>query len=190
MRLIVLTAAVLAIAAAFGFGTAYLAVRAEPPVGHERIGVWEAWPSLGSRDIDPYGRASVARSGALPLAVGEGLVFLARSDDVGAVLVGSCRYSIGDEWPSARGWTLTVTDMDGRPVADPLGETGATSATVLRDASGRAAITVSHAPSAGNWLRAPEGPFRLVLRLYDSPLSTSSAIEARQLPAIRRLGCP
>ena len=50
---------------------------------------------------------------------------------------------------------------------------------------------LSRDPLPGNWLRMPEnGPFRLVLRLYDTPVAAgTAALDPRTLPAIERLDC-
>ena len=79
------------------------------------------WPRAGSRDADPYTRAVNARTGGIPLGVGEGLVLRAAADDAGRALDARCAYRIGTTAPQARYWTLALYDETGRPVETPLG---------------------------------------------------------------------
>jgi hypothetical protein len=186
-----MTFIVLAVAIPVGFGSALWALKGEPPVGAVRIGPWKSWPGMGSQPIDPYARAIVARSGALPLGSGEGHVFVADRDDSGAALVAGCTYSVSGDSPAARMWTLTLTDLGGVPITDEQGITHLTGAEVLRGADGRPTVTLSRAPVPGNWLRMPaDGPVRLTLRLYDSPVSISSrTLEVKSLPSIQKVEC-
>jgi hypothetical protein len=181
----------LALALLVGFGTAYWALQGEYPVGSVRVGPWLTWPKIGSREADPYARAVVARSGDLPLGIGEGLAFLASGDSAGRPLTGSCAYRVGSVTPQARYWTLTIYDADSRPARSELGRSGMTSAEVLRADDGGFAVALSRTVRPGNWLQLPEsGPFTLVLRLYDTPVAAgSAALDARVLPAIERLEC-
>lgn len=192
VRSLVLSVAAFVIAAATGLGSAYLAVRDMPPVGGIAVGPWMTWPSFGTRDIDPYARAVVARTGALPLGLGEGLTFMARTDDAQAPLEARCTYRLAGAVPPARAWTLTVYDEDGRLQPNAAERNALTSGALLRDGAGEAAITLSREAAPGNWLPLPaDGRFTLVLRLYDTPVSAAStALEARLLPSITRGDCP
>ncbi|MND05799.1 hypothetical protein D3C83_268030 [compost metagenome] len=61
----------------------------------------------------------------------------------------------------------------------------------MRDADGDFRIVVGAAVASGNWLPiAPVGRFQLVLRLYDTPLTTGSQIADLVMPAIRKESCP
>ena len=77
------------------------------------IGAWKAWPKTGTADIDPYARAAVARSGELPIGSGDGVAFLARSDEKGRPLDGRCDIAVSGITPAARFWTLTLYDTQG-----------------------------------------------------------------------------
>ena len=57
----------LLIAAAIGLGATWLTLTRGVAFGSLRIGAWTAWPKSGSVDIDPYARATIARSGELPI---------------------------------------------------------------------------------------------------------------------------
>jgi hypothetical protein len=154
------------------------------------IGPWRAWPQIGGQEADRYAKASVARSGELPLAAGEGIAFVASADSQGSTLSGRCRYRIAPIAPPARWWTLTLYDGARRLVANPAERYAFTSAEVVRSSEGEAEIVAAPAASPGNWLPSPAGPFQLVLRLYDSPISTGLAAEETvTLPAITAEAC-
>jgi hypothetical protein len=71
------------------------------------IGAWTAWPKNGTAGIDPYARAMVARTGELPVGVGDGIAFYARTDDAGQPLDGRCDVLLSGITPQARFWTRT-----------------------------------------------------------------------------------
>ena len=157
-----------------------------------QIGPWRVSPRAGTPDADPYTRASLERSGEIPLALGEGLQFIARVDDSGGPLDSACAYQIGARTPPARYWTLSVTDRDGFPVANAAQRYGFRSSEILRAANGGFHIAVAASAQPGNWLPSAGGRnFALVLRLYDSPVSaTAGGIERSALPTIVREACP
>ncbi len=178
----------LALSLAVGLGTAYWAVSGDYPLGGHRIGAWTVWPRVGSREVDPYARAVMARTGAIPLGVGEGLALVATIDDLGRPLDARCAYRIGSVVPPARYWTLALYDGL-NPSADR--RRGFTSAEILREADGGFFITIGPEARSGNWIPTAEaGPVRLVLRLYDTPVAASSAaLDRNALPAIEQLEC-
>ena len=85
------------------------------------IGAWTVSEKAGAPDADPYTRANLERSGEIPLAAGEGLQFIARTDDSGAALDPRCAYLVGHTTPPARYWTLSLIDRQGFPVENPAG---------------------------------------------------------------------
>ncbi len=182
---------VLALAAVTGLGTASHALRGQPPLGQVQIGAWTVWPRIGSRDIDPYARAVLARGAHLPLGLGEGLTLVAYKDQTGKSLNAACSYAISGFVPTARGWTLTVSDSNGQALPEARQRTGFSDAEVTRRENGELAIGLSREALAGDWLPLPKSSsFTLVLRLYDTPVSgTASELSAGQLPRIERLSC-
>lgn len=192
----------LVLGAVLGLASANWATRGRPPFGGVTLNAWTAWPKIGSRDADPYVRAIHARTGEIPLALGEGLLLTALTDDAGQRLDPSCRYRIAGATPPARAWTLTVersrhpkpADAQAtRPPAGPPPRTGFTSTEVLRDRDGRFSVIVSPTVQPGNWLPMPEGngSIRLVLRLYDTPVAASTGVLEREgVPSITREDCP
>ncbi len=183
----------LAAAAALGLGlwaTAALLANGGP-FETLRLGAWEVAANAGAADADPYARAALARSGEIPLALGEGLQMVARVDDAGRALNARCVYRIGPRTPPARYWTLELVDRKGFAIENPAGRYVFRSSEILREGDGSFSIWVSAAVHAGNWL--PIGAparFALVLRLYDSPLSAASgAIQKTSAPAVVRESC-
>ncbi len=161
------------------------------PFDGVRAGAWRVATKAGAIDADPYTRASLARGGEVPLALGEGLRLVARVDDSGQPLRAWCVYRIGPRAPAARYWTLGVVDADGFPVENPAQRYVLRSSEILRDPDGGFSIWVSAAAHAGNWLPvgAPGG-FSLVLRLYDSPLGAASGgIDKDAAPLVARESC-
>lgn len=185
-----LVAYALTLALVLGLGSAYWAISAGYSFGRLQVGPWTVSRS-GAGEADPYGRAVMARTGDIPLAVGEGLLLTAAADGDGRLLDARCRYRIGGITPQARLWTLTIYDRDDRPVVTNLMRSGLTSAEVLRESDGRFFVNLSRDAQPGNWLQMPEtGRVSLALRLYDTSAATGSmALEARALPAVERLDC-
>ena len=180
------------IAAAIGLGLTWLALSRETAFGAVTIGTWKAWPRTGTLDIDPYARAAVARSGELPIASGDGVAFFARTDDEGRALDGRCDVMLEGVTPTARFWTITLYDPDGRLMANAANRYGFTSQEIVRRGDGSFAIAAAARARAGNWLpTAGAERYVLVLRLYDSPVGVASRT-AREvpMPTIATRGCP
>lgn len=189
---LVLMAWAAALGAGLGLGSAWLTVEGDYPFGQRRAQAWVAWPTVGAPDSDPYARAILARSGDVPLALGEGIAFHALADELGRPLDGACDYAISGETPVARYWTLALYDTaTGRPVETPQRRPGLTSAEALRDEEGGVSIALSPTPKPGNWLQTPgTGRFEAVLRLYDSPVSGAIGwLDEGAMPRVVRTGC-
>ncbi|MEZ2405194.1 DUF1214 domain-containing protein [Bosea sp. RCC_152_1] len=184
-------ATILGLGAGLGLVSAHWAVAGRPVVGKVEVGSWMAWPGSGSRDVDPYMRAYLARGVHLPIGAGEGLELIAERSDDGAPLEGRCRYRISGTIPTSRGWTLGVTDGAGRPFHLPLGRVSFTDSEIVRGEDGGLSITAAAAAQAGNWLPLPAGGrFQLRLRLYDTPVSSQTGeTRAANLPRITRIDC-
>ena len=192
MRLLLGSLFALAVAAAVGLGTTWLVLTRGTAFGAVPIGAWTAWPKIGTRDIDPYARATLARTGELPVGSGDGVAFLARTDDGGRPLDGRCDVRIVGTTPQARFWTLTLYDPQGRLIGNSIDRGGFTSQEVVRRADGSFEIAVAPRTRAGNWLPTNGvDSYVLVLRLYDSPVgvATRAAREA-PMPAVTVQSCP
>jgi hypothetical protein len=156
-----------------------------------KIGAWRVSQRAGTPEADPYTRANMERSGEIPLALGEGLQFIADADDQGMALNSACAYRVGARTPPARYWTLSLVDRNGFPIENSAGRYGFRSSEILRSANGDFRIAVAAAAQPGNWLPiGSPGVFHLVLRLYDSPVSaTAGGIDKSALPAIAKETC-
>lgn len=191
LRLIIDLFIALIVATVLGFSTAWLAVERTPLFGAVRAGGWTAWPQAGGPDADPYSLARLARTGEVPLGAGEGLAFTAETDSDGDPLTGSCIYEVAGQTPPARLWTLTAYDHGGRLIDNPARRTGFHSRQILRREDGSFAIAVAAEVQPGNWLPvAPTERFELVLRLYDTPLTSGARPPDLTMPVIRRTDCP
>jgi hypothetical protein len=172
----------LLIAAAVGLGATYFALDRGAAFGALRIGSWTAFPKTGTTDADPYARATIARTGQLPVALGDGIAFVAKTDDKGRPLDGRCQVVLAGITPAARFWTLTLYGPDGELVPNATDRHGFTSEEVVRRSDGSFAITVDPRAAPGNWL--PTGGiehYQLVLRFYDTPVGVATKA-GRELP--------
>lgn len=182
---------VLAVGLLGGVAISLYALSRPSPFDTVRLGAWALAAHAGSMDADPYTRATLARTGEIPLALGEGLQWVARADDEGRKLDARCDYEVGPRTPAARYWTMSVVDPGGFPIANPAGRAGFRSSEVIREGDGDFLIRVSAEAQPGNWLPvgAP-GPFALVLRLYDAPLgATPGAMDPGAAPRVKRTRC-
>ena len=182
----------LLVAAAFGLGATWLALTRGTAFGAVHIGAWTAWPRTGSADIDPYARAGIARTGELPVGLGDGVAFVARHDDTGRMFDGRCEVVLRGTTPAARFWTLTLYDPEGRLVANSANRYGFTSQEIVRAADGGFEIVAAPRARPGNWL--PTGGverYVLALRLYDTPvgLATRSGPDT-PMPTVTQKACP
>lgn len=192
MRLIFTTILVLVIAAVVGLGLTWATATRGTDIGTLTIGSWTARPKIGTTEINPYSRASIARSGELPVGTGDGIAFTANADDNKKPLDGRCDIVVSGVTPAARFWTLTLYDTKGRLVANALQRYGFTSEEVVRNADGSFAIHMAARARAGNWL--PTGGvnrYQLMLRLYDTPVGVATRTQRdAPMPAIMTAGCP
>ena len=190
MRFLIDLAIAVVIAVAVGVSSAWFAVERGRFFGAINVGGWTAWPQEGSIDADPYSLAMLARTGEVPLGAGEGLSFTADRDAVGSPLSGRCTYAVIGETPPARMWTLTAYDSTGRLMVNVARRPGFHSREIVRAADGKFQISVASSVAPGNWLPiAPVERFGLVLRLYDTPLTTGSQIADLAMPTIHPVSC-
>lgn len=192
MRLLFGTLFALAVAAAVGLGATYFALTRGAAFGALTIGAWTAWPKTGTSDADPYARATIARTGQLPIALGDGVSFTAHSDDSGKLLDGRCDVMLSGVTPAARFWTLTLYSPSGEQVASSVNRAGFTSQEIVRHADGSFDIVVAPRANPGNWL--PTGGverYSLVLRLYDTAVGVATkAGREVPMPAVTTRNCP
>lgn len=187
MRLLIGTLFALLVAAAIGLGSTWFALTRNVSFGAIKIGSWTAYPKSGSAEIDPYARASIARSGELPMGLGDGVSFIAKSDDAGRPLDGRCDVLISGTTPQARFFTLTLYGLDGRLIANSMNRHGFTSQELVRKADGRFDVVVAPRARPGNWL--PTGGverYLLIMRFYDTPVGIATRAEREApMPALQ-----
>ena len=192
MRLIFITLLALVLATVVGLGSTYLTATRGTDLGTLTIGAWTARPKSGTADVDPYSRASIARSGELPIGTGDGIAFSATSDDKRKPLDGRCDVVVSGVTPAARFWTLALYDTKGRLVANALQRYGFTSQEIVRSADGGFEIRVASRARSGNWL--PTGGierYALMLRLYDTPVGVATRTKRdAPMPQIATVACP
>jgi hypothetical protein len=192
VRLVFVTLLALMLATVVGLGMTWMTATRGTDLGTLTIGAWTARPKTGTADVDPYSRASIARSGELPVGTGDGVAFSATTDDRKRPLDGRCDVVVSGVTPAARFWTLTLYDQKGRLVANSLQRYGFTSQEIIRGADGAFEIRVASRSRAGNWL--PTGGierYALMLRLYDTPVGVATrAPRDAPMPSIATVGCP
>ena len=179
------------LAAAIGLGATWFTLTRGVAFGALTIGSWTAWPKDGSQDIDPYAHAGIVRIGELPIGMGDGIAFYARTDDAGHALDGRCTFALSGMTPPARYWTVTLYDSQGALVANAIHRYGFTSEEIVRNADGHFTIMVAPLARPGNWL--PTGGierFVLVWRLYDTPIGVATpTMEDGPMPTVERKAC-
>ena len=134
MRLILITLLALLVATVVGLGATWMTATRGTDLGTLTIGAWTARPKTGTADIDPYSRATITRNGELPIGTGDGVAFVARTDDRKKLLDGRCDVVVSGVTPAARFWTLALYDSKGRLVANALQRYGFTSQELVRGA--------------------------------------------------------
>jgi len=191
MRLLIGVLFAFLVAAVFGLGLTQFALTRGTTSGAITIGAWTAWPKTGTADIDPYARATIARTGELPIGSGDGVAFFASTDEKGRALDGRCTVTVSGTTPAARFWTLTLYDREGRLVANSAERYGFTSQEIARRADGSFEIVLSARARPGNWL--PTGGidrYLIVMRLYDTPVGVASrTAKDAPMPAVQETGC-
>jgi hypothetical protein len=181
------------VAAAIGLGSTWYALTQNLAFGALTLGAWTAYPLAGTAGIDPYARAVIARTGELPVGLGDGIAFTAALDEEGRPLDGRCDVRLAGNTPPARYFTVTLYTPSGALVDNSLDRHGFTSQELIRAASGEFEITVSPRARPGNWL--PTGGIEryvLVMRFYDTSLGVATrAGREAPMPSMHRLGtCP
>lgn len=191
MRLATNLAIILLIGLVLGGLTARFALQRTFGIGAINSGVWSAWPFVGGSQVDPYTAARSTVDGVIPLGAAEGLAFETLTDEQGRALNRECGYIIYGNTPAARFWTLTAYDLAGQVVRNANGEPAAIySGNVIRNTNSEFSITVGDAPSSGNWINLTgDGGFKFVLRLYDTPITSSAGLSNPEMPRLQLLEC-
>jgi len=191
-RLPVSIALVLLLAFGGATASAVYMLRASTGFGSVSVGPWTAWPRVQAVNADPYAKARRAREGVLPLGNAEGVVFIADRDSEGGRLSTRCDYRLIGRTPPARFWTLHATDEGNESLGvDARFPAAYHSQHVLKNRSGGFDIAVGARPKPGNWLAvgSEAEPLKLVLTLFDTPVTGGSHLVALEMHDIVRTGC-
>jgi len=170
------------LAAVVGLGLTWFALSKGLELDALQIGAWSAQPKSGTIEADPYARAEFERGGWLPIGLGDGVAFTARTDDDGRLLDGRCNVTVSGVTPQARYFTVSLYTYDGKLLANPLNRNSFTSQELLRNSDGSFRIAVGPRARPGNWLpTSAVERYLLVLRLYDTPVGIATRTE-REAP--------
>lgn len=181
----------LAIALIGGFGSAYMTVANDSALPEIKVATWTGHVAATSRTANPYTKAILSRSAAVPLSATEAISFATKTDADGNPLRGGCTYRLMGQELAARWWTLTVTGIDGQLVNNSAQRQTMNNMEILRAADGAFQITLAPQAHAGNWLPSPaSGRIRLLLNLYDTALFTDGSLAELILPRIQEVDCP
>ena len=182
MRLLLGTIYCLSLAALIGLGLTWFALSHGIALDALKIGAWTAQPKAGTADVDPYARAEFERGGWLPTGLGDGVAFIAKTDDKGRLLDGRCDVVVSGITPQARYFTLSLYDTAGKMLVNSVGRNGFTSQELLRNSDGGFFVAVGPRARPGNWLpTSAVERYLLVLRLYDTPIGIATRTE-REAP--------
>ena len=189
MRFVFYLLMMIAVALGTGFGLSYYALTDGRLFGVAQVGPWRAWPDVGANAPNPYTRGHLARTAAFELGQAEGLQFTATSDSDGQPLSRNCSYRVQGKTPLATFWTLVALDDAGVNIAAPDVAPAMHSANIVRTNEGDIQINIGTRLLAGNWLElAGEGPFKLVLSLYDTAVFSGFSSD-ESMPVILRGEC-
>ena len=191
MRTLIIIIAVALLGLSIGGASAWYSIQRNHGIGAINIGPWTAFPFAGADEIDPYTVAKAVADGTVPLGAAEGLAFETITDSSGETLELSCDYRLEGSTPPSRLWTLVGYNREGKLVRAAKGGRNALySGGIVRFPDGSLLISVSSRPQPGNWLALDgEGSFRLVLRLYDTPVTGNSDLSAPSMPTITKTDC-
>ncbi len=191
MRIIINAAIVLFIGLLLGGISANFALQRTHGIGAVNTGPWSAWPFVGGAQVDPYTSAKATSDGTIPLGAAEGLAFEAINDQDGKRLSKECNYEVAGQTSSARLWTLSAYDDAGNLVVNDAAQKSALySGNLVRYPDSSFVIKISSTPRSGNWMITKgSGDFKLILRLYDTPITSNSGVIDPQMPRIKLIGC-
>ena len=193
LKFVLLTFVTLAIAIGGGAASVWYALAASRDFGAIDVGSWTATPDFGTPQANPYSRASFARESGLSLGQAEGISFDSKHDSSGAKgLSANCNYVIEGPVPAYPFLDHLCNRRLGKAIA-PCCADGPCPAIARLAQPPRLACRISRSgqtrpPATG--LAVPRGgSMRLVLTLFDTPVSGETDILDIELPTITRSGC-
>lgn len=191
MRTFINIGTVLLLGLLLGGLSASFALQRTHGIGAVNTGPWSAWPFVGGAEVDPYTSAKATADGTIPLGAAEGLAFEAINDQNGQTLKRQCNYEIAGTTSSSRLWTLSAYDTTGMLILkDNVRVSAIYSGDLVRFPDGSFRLVMSRSPTAGNWLPlSGTGRFKMILRLYDTPITSNSGVIDPEMPAVNLVDC-
>lgn len=162
------------IGATFAFLTAILVMNAVGRRITSTANGWSSIPVAGRPGNGVLVRAASAKALPVVNVFEEAAYWTTRKDAAGATLNGTNHYVLtfpaGQLPPNQAFWSLTITDVVGYMVTNPIGRSSFDDRSKLAtNDDGSTEIYVQHdSPTdhEDNWLPAPSGAFKLMLRAY------------------------
>lgn len=162
------------IGATLAFLTANLVMRAVLRMITTTVNGWNAIPQCGRPGNGILVRAACAKSLPVVNVFEEAAYWTATADGSGQKLSGRHQYLLkfpaGQLPPNDAFWSLTLTDVVGYMVDNPLHRSSIDDRSDLaRNVDGSIEIHLQHKTPIGreqNWLPTPPGSFKLMLRAY------------------------
>ncbi len=191
MRFFINTAIIILIGLIVGGASAYYTLQRSHGIGAVNAGSWSAWPFVGGSQVDPYTVAKATTDGTIHLGAAEGLAFEANSDQKGEPLRRECKYEISGNTSTTKLWTLAAYDTAGELILNDTQMVSALySGDIIRYPDSSFILKMGNRPQSGNWLPLNgKGELKLILRLYDTPITSNSGVIDPQMPRIKLLGC-
>ncbi|MBT8160565.1 MULTISPECIES: DUF1214 domain-containing protein [Arthrobacter] len=181
------------IGATFAFLTAVLVMNAVIKTVTTTVNGWSAIRACGRPENGVLVRAACAKALPAVNVFEEAAYWTATKDGSGQGLSGNqeyvLRFPAGQLPPNDAFWSLTVTDMVGYMVDNPINRSSIDDGSELvENSDGSIDIYLQRAAPSGreqNWLPTPAGKFKLMLRAYLP--GTEILNEKYQVPPIMRI---
>jgi hypothetical protein len=162
------------IGATLAFLTAILIMNAAARAITTTVNSWSSIRRCGRPGNGILVRAACAKALPVVNVFEEAAYWTTSRDGAGRTLVGGheyvLRFPAGQLPPTDAFWSLTVTDVVGYMVRNPMGRSSFDDRSDLaKNADGTIDIYLQHAAPTGreqNWLPTPAGKFKLMLRAY------------------------
>ena len=162
------------IGATLAFLTAILIMNAAARAITTTVNGWSSIRKCGQPGNGILVRAACAKALPVVNVFEEAAYWTTTSDGAGRTLVGGNEYVLhfpaGQLPPNDAFWSLTVTDVVGYMVSNPIGRSSLDDRSNLaQNADGSIDIYLQHKAPNGherNWLPTPVGKFKLMLRAY------------------------
>lgn len=173
-----------------GSTTAIMAIRHTGQRGWVTNGAWHTNPSIGSKNLDMYSKATVALISLMSLNKSEAVYFYAQTDDKGDPLTGDCSYQIEGNDIDARWWSVTVYGSDQYLIKNSGNRFSFNRAILLGKPYSSYTVWLSSTPRGENWIpTGNEKRIYLFLRIYNPGREVLYNPASVKLPRIIKEKC-